>query len=970
MSWTLGWLVGWSLGLWLPWVAAAQTSDGAKAGARPQSGKTSDVEFDRSARQETPPGNAAVIDDPGAWIAQALPDMVQWPAERGENAIRALLSRGPEELKDPLRRLLRKGSVRERAAAARALALLKDQESYGPVEELLYDRRFSDLYSSLLETLGLVDEGRTLDLCLRLIAARSGSLRRSSATYLRPRMKPALVDRLAAIYRDSDIAAVRLEVFSSLRISGALVLDELAMEGLGDLDAELSWAIVDHLGWRKSDDLKQRLVELARTRQDRTSFRSWLVLAALERHFGDVALPDELFDFWVQSSRSSDRQMGVSAAVAAATVGLRRDDLSEITRDKVVPALMEFVINARYFPDFNLCVEHAIAVLQQITGQKFGRNVPLWHEYWKSHGNGDFRMVADLSGFLIDQDAVDAVIQWEQCSQGGEMRSRRVLLGENHRARLFGPESADSLMLPRAAMGRLLLQWVEAGLFSTKLPRELVSVKPGAQRLVVRSRGRERIVATDADSAEFERLVAALEDAIADLRWQVMLARNEGFPRRFVEEEAWWATHGDPAERHRRLLDLSTVELSTADAARTERIFEVLDGIDHAERLLTDAHRRRLSEMLSSWPLEEARTRQLFEWMLKASETTMLKLALNALAPRAPVSLPWMSEALLRMDGAQEALADSREAVQLAAVEALASAKAVPVSELSALVKGTSSDAVRGKALDLLARSQDASAGSILFELLSSQDVDTRARALRSLGFFGGEQALDALAAGLKETDLRIVQGAVDGLMRRGDSEAARLLEARLLEDGLKSTGGRLCLLGIKALPRAVATQSLLLLAATQRPELFAEAQYGLANLGDMRSVPFLIEQLKEPATHPRARSLLTYLFCRDYLQEPWRYAAVHETTPDLDHADHFLQALLESGRVAPSSLDPNAPETMSLLADCIEDERWYIRRSALEFLEESSGRSLGSLSVSATKGEIETMARRWRELITALARR
>jgi len=133
--------------------------------------------------------------------------------------------------------------------------------------------------------------------------------------------------------------------------------------------------------------------------------------------------------------------------------------------------------------------------------------------------------------------------------------------------------------------------------------------------------------------------------------------------------------------------------------------------------------------------------------------------------------------------------------------------------------------------------------------------------------------------------------------------------------------------------------------------------------------VGVLLDDLEDPRLQRRAQTLLTYLFCQDLGTESWRFRSLHESQPFATHADHFVAALRESGALVRDDEDPRDPASVPVLVAAIEDSRWFVRRSALEYLEAVTGRGLGTLSVDSGKEEIADLARRWREATTTQAR-
>jgi hypothetical protein len=220
----------------------------------------------------------------------------------------------------------------------------------------------------------------------------------------------------------------------------------------------------------------------------------------------------------------------------------------------------------------------------------------------------------------------------------------------------------------------------------------------------------------------------------------------------------------------------------------------------------------------------------------------------------------------------------------------------------------------------------------------------------------------------LDDQDLSIVQAAIEGLGRQRSEAAAQGLESLVVRTQAQQTRGILAMAELKAMPAALARKSLQRLAGMEDVRLQREASYGLADLGDLTVVPFLLNELESDRQHRRAVTKLQYLLCKDFGKDLWRYRSFFEADPNSNHGDFFFQALLEVGHNIAAGTSPLEASALPVLLAALEDERWFVRRCAMEFLEESTGQRVGTLSVSATTEEIEDMTRRWREVVSGLA--
>lgn len=926
-------------------------------------------EFDGGRRPKAGDPAADAVVTPEAALEKALPLITTWPAEAGERAIGALIARG-SDLIPLLRQRLKGGTVLERSAAARALCLLNDSESFAEVEKLFADPRQRARFAPLLASLHELDAERGGALALRFLESEQAPLRGAATALLRLRataaVRTALLEKLAATRSD----AVRLDLFELLAELKEPTLSAVALERfLGDRNPPLASAVTKLLSWQDDAGQLAELVRLAGGERERRNLHAALALVLHEQRTATPLLPETLFDHYLPMVQTSDALLRATACVVCGMIGYRNEERAAITQEQVVPALADVVIRGRFFGDFELCFKAAVTTLELLTGERLGTSVPAWREWFAANPNARFEGKRELQTLVLDEDGQDAVVTVQRADATGALQPELLLCGERHRGAISAGERPGAIYVPAEEMRTLLAKLQEAGLLAGELPRQLDA--PRAGDLVVRlaTRGKERVVALSSEApaaARFERL---LRGAAEPGLWQLLLPLDTTFPSRFAEEQAWFSTHADAAARRSRLLDLALLPLSGDDPVAMRNAFRVLERIDALGSAVRATQIDTLAALLMKLPFGDTRTQKLIDLLVSTGRDDAFDRVVDALTPRGGAALESLVNVLIRMDRANRALDDARPLVRLAALSVTERAGvALPEERLVAMARSDQEERVRGKALALLARQGGEAGVALLLEQAQSAPPAVRAEALRLLGLSKRDDALAFLVATAHGEDSALAAAALEGIGRRGDEAGAAALEAVARERGPTEALGRLALAGIKGLPRPLATGRLRRLLAEEQGALAREAAYGLADLGEMDAVPTLLQDLEQEKSHRRAQTLLTYLFCHDPGTETWRFRSLHEAAPSASHLDHFLTALKEGGALVPAGDDRRDPAFQRLLVAAVEDERWFVRRSALELLEATHGRSLGTLASDATRDTIVQLAGRWREVISTQA--
>ena len=267
------------------------------APAKPK--KDEGPQFDRDADAARKRAAERAEETPDAALEKALPMVTTWPAEGGENAIRALIARGPEMV-PAFKARLRSGTVLEKASAARALCLLGDKESFDAVRQLLSDARQRARYVALLTSLHDLDAKRAIEFALTLLEADQVPLRSAGATLLRghdaPELRSELRERLVAVKSE----AVRYDIFLLLDQLKDKELPALALQRfLGDESHQLAAKVDELLSYQEDPEFRKELARLARTDRERRGLHAALSLSMAELRVHTPLLPDELFDAYV-----------------------------------------------------------------------------------------------------------------------------------------------------------------------------------------------------------------------------------------------------------------------------------------------------------------------------------------------------------------------------------------------------------------------------------------------------------------------------------------------------------------------------------------------------------------------------------------------------------------------------------------------------------------------------------------------
>ncbi|MBM4016100.1 MAG: hypothetical protein FJ293_14205 [Planctomycetes bacterium] len=948
---------------WTPSTTSAQDSQG----GRKRDPDAPEFDIDRPARA----GRDAKATDvtPEAALDKALPLLTTWPTEAGETALRALAARGPEMV--PLfRARLANGTVLERSAAARGLTLLADVESFPVIEKLFADPRQRTRYVPLLLALRDLDPARADALALRFLQSEQAPLRMAARALLRQDPAPAT----RAALRDALIAArsdgVRLDLFELLVELAEPELPALALERfLGAKDPSLAHKATELLSWQDEPQLIAELQELAAGANERRNLHAALALVLHEQRTASARLPDALFDHYVANVRTSDPLLRATASVVCGMIGYRDEARAEAVKVTVLPALAEVVIHGRFFGDFELCFRTGVATLELLTGERLGPSIPAWRDWFAQHPDARFAGRRELHGFVLDEDQLDAVVEVDRADATGALVRDLFFCGERHRAPVAAGGRPGAMLLDGPELRRLLLTLEEQGLFGGELPRQLLPLQQ--QDLVVRvtTRGREKVVALRGDDVRSVTLGRALERAAEAAWWQLLLAFDATYPRRFAEEAAWQSTHPEPAARRSRLVDLALAAIAGDDLDVATRAFAVLARLDGLGASVRATQVEALAAQLAQLPPGDQRAKSLEALLVATGRDDAFDRVVDALTPRGGAALESIAQAMDRMGKTPRGLVDPRPLVRQAAL-LLAERDRHPVAEaaLAQLAQADPDEKVRNRALALLAERGGDGGSAIVLEQARTAPLPVRAEALRLLGRSQREDALEALVLHIRSDESSLAAAALEGLSRRGDAAAADALDALVRERGPADPLGRLALAAVKGLPRPLATARLRRLLEEDSGTLSREAAYGLADLGEMDAVPTLLADLEDEKLHRRARTLLTYLFCKDPGTEIWRFRSLHESTPGASHSDHFLAALKEGGALVPDGRDLRDRSFQPLLVVALEDARWFVRRSALELLEAAHGRVLGHLATDASPEEIRALAGRWREMISAQA--
>lgn len=943
----------------------------AQSGKSGKAGKEEEpFEFDRAespgkSPSKKPAGNEELT--PQKALERSMPSLITWPSESGKNAARALAARGPEEMLAPCRWMLATGTVRERTAVSRVLCLLGDRESLPAIEELLMDRRISSLSAEILLSIADLDRGHAEKLGLKLLASNSLPLRKAAAHLLHLQAGPEAIEQVHRLMANTDSHDVRLACFELARRWNRPELVGLALNWVGHNDSRLAREVASYLSWRKEPHVLAQLVETAEQDRDRPGLYAWLILAGHELHYGDPVLPESLFPTLLSDTRSSDPLLRAAAAVACASIGYRSEEYAAATREKVLPALVDGVIRPKYFSDFDVCFDHSVAQLEKLTGQRLGKSVPAWREYWYQYGSKDFQPKGELQAMRIDVDAPYCTLVLERADGHGRWQSELILMGENFRARISQEGRPVGLILPVNVMQDVLQRVKAGGFFDSELPRELVEVPAGTLRFTLEVRSRERsLMAAETDAAMGE-WADILRTRAWPYYWQQLLG-DENYLELYNQEEAWWASHSDVAERVRRVLDLALLQLESS-SARVQEVLQLVIAVPRVERFASPEQLQGLATHLASLGRRDDVSRTLLGLLIGTQREEAYFALLRAYAPLGPVALPLLEQVIGGMGRSREALRDPRAIVRLASLRDMEVRGAAAPEEVRAVATSDPDSTVRRKAFELLARSPDAAAQQQILEMAQNGSPDIRPAALRALGRLANDRALEILSAALDSENLELVQAAIEGLGLERSEVGARHLEAFVLRMGSENVRGVLALAQLRGMPGALALESLFRLSEASDPQLAREARYGLADLGDLSVVSFLLDELEDTASHRRAMGKLQYLFCRDESGEPFRYRLLAEAHPDWDHQDFLRAALQVRNPDVPDDLDLRSREAWPVLIEALNDERWYVRRAALQLLENTTGQSFGILSVSATEEDRAQAAQRWREYLSGLAR-
>jgi len=763
---------------------------------------------------------------------------------------------------------------------------------------------------------------------------------------------------LALRSSSSDTREKAVDLIAGVSDPGAL---DLLLDALDDARPEVARRAVSAVARRNDPRVVPSL--LAAAFGERWILRSsaYALLAILERE--EVTLEPILNAGHVEALlgglEARDELVSAVSAAALAGIGFRTEDSASTPwLDGPVPArLVEVATGFEFFRDYESVRGIAGQRLAAITGQSFGSNGPAWGEWWLGVRD-DFQA---LRAVLPAGEGAERRLRVALRDSGGD--GAFVLLGPDEALSGAPARLGEAFYLsPEEAADLLAVLAQEQVLGVARLPGARGTRLDRGRLIEVSLDGRSKSFALGEGLREpwFERVFGVALSLRDRCLWQRYPdpARHVDRLGLYQSEGAWWSTHTDELERRERLKGLmlarlaavpvaerddtvhALLELCEEGGAAPEDLDPLLDLLDQelalgprAARLAAAA--RRAAGLAAEPPANDA---ELAPEVAERAERLIGRL----LAHFGEASLEAVGEVLTE-GGRAFARAQSRDPrTPLRAVAALALGERPEGPDVERLLELLEDDApeVEIAAVEALGSARVEAARPALLVRASLARPEVRSAALRAIGRLGGEDARDVLVTtlGTQEAPLRLSSAV--GLAAMRDRRNASIFISLLRSDPDEELTG-------------VLRQGLLQLGEQAHDELFAAVRSPSANLRreaalllSLQSLPgaapALMRVLAEDPSDTAVQRELCTLTCVDHRDATDPAEAWYRWWDEVRHDDStaWLRAAAETRGIA-------APPAEAFASGGTRDALGFlaqVMRAGDEFLAERARRELARL--------------------------
>lgn len=959
-----------------------------------------------------------------AAIARDIADLAKWPGRVGSRAAESLLLRG-DGVVAPLCDVLARDESPMQPGAAWVLGHVGEASHVPLILRAAARRRNGSRAEVFFEAAHDLDPKRAKDWLFSLLPLKRPVFRAKATDFLIDHMSPDDGTRVVRLL-DSPKTGVRT---AALRLLGAAQVPdtvERILEALADPAPEVARTASILLAFRADDALVKRLNELAAEGFPRE--RAYAILALVE-----VARTQNESRFETATLAELAGRRGLlhpeKLSRGAAAVGLafgaiesKDPNLAALLDRTVVDVLID-TVGGEHFRDHSSLSEPVFSALRRLSGLDLPATAVAWAIWWRTERER-FQARRPLL-VVLDEDLPFAFVRFEVVASDGGRR-RATFRSED------GSVQVGEYALGRDAFKALVEAIEEAGIYEVEGADEVRADEHVLVTLgVMNQKRRMAVPSSDPRHALLRMRMDSLEDTNL---WQHYRDTD-----RWPNAAEWWRTQAevmaaaDPSERT-ELLRAAIVhaydDLPTA-AARAEAL-DRLENLrlqdEKAGSLSADEARALVSAATAAIAFGELEVRaveyalsheaasrvrgDLVEALASRTEPGACDLLARLLARGGPLEVrdafadprPGLRGAAAR--AAQALLEESRilepeDASKLASalrpgLEVLARDDEGPVAVRAIVALQRMGDGGGVVALERLYKAGDRGAKIAVIEALGEMPADEawpffslvlaeerapgadvmRAAALKSMARTGHPRAAELLVFYLLNDANRSVRVAAgDALVDEG-SDGARYVLIRALTEGQPDAERRARLVDTLGRFHGDVVRSVLGSYLEDRdPTVSHVAALRLADLGEARTVPYLIEVLrgKSPAMAQaalRALENVTYV-CFDLTghevlaeqYERW-YQTARITSVSEPERAWFRAALRERGYdvglLAGYLAGEADPTAVPVLIRALRDEDAVVRRGAARALARITGLSMGEVRRSTSLRDATAVADQW----------
>jgi HEAT repeat protein len=1006
--------------------ASAQSSSG--AGPAPQPGVPPPRKKGDAGPVFSPPGEGADAEParpekppepPKSDLQKAMDSLAGWPSPEARSAVDWLVARWTEAKPALLAALgARPSDGRLLPGAAAAFQRAGDTEGLPVLLAAVREPKGWRAAAEVIDAAVALDPVGLRDRLLPLLSVPCSAVVERAARAVRPALGPEDAPRLLDLAGSKSASTRRaaLGLVSEVDLAAARVA---LLRALGDPAPEVAQAAAAILGTRGDASLRADLNAAARGTDARAGAYAVVALSLLTDGLGTSAMDDATVAAILGSRglRSADPLNRAVAALALADIGYRTADpvVDPLLEKEVVPALLEVVAGARFFPDLVTLRPLVLSRLRRLcAGTEDLQTSPDWSAWWESRtgtfvarrvltsippgSRGALRLRVAGPAAGTAGPAVYAASAAEVPSAGGA-GGRFVLLS---------PEEAD-----RAARAV-----EESGLLTLPEPSALGEAASLEVAVDVGNRGHVlRFPAGAAVPPGIEGLLRVLAEVRAANRWQRYWDhRVAPIFADFVagERPAWaagGAADGDRATRLLRLASGAAVDLPEED--RLDTLQEMLQS-----PTLRGALRPEDASALASLAVVDPRLGASGEAALRVLAAAGRPEGLSCLRARLETTdTPAERSALegileetfaaappgLVLDAAAQG---EGVAVRCAAVRSLGGRGGDEAAAKAVLAATSAPEApVRAAAYRALGRLRLADAGTALrFALENETETAAKAGAIEGLGSLGGADVVPVLGRASQSPDPRLRAAAVRALAATREPEALPWVLSLLSSDAdpgvreesdraVRSVGGDRAREALRSLAldrrrpgeiRVRAIEGLGVLGAEQSgadlhalledpdAEVADAAAFALAWVRDGDAAPRLLEALRAGRSPARTLRCLELLSLESFRQVKDREEAValytgwYELSRPRGPRGWLAEALTTRGfadasiRGFEDGKDPRA--AVPALLRALAERNWALRRAANLELRRISGKDLGEIDPWTPEEKALAIATAWGE--------